>query len=167
MYKCRIEDLIMEKSTQELKKYIKELPRAQSFEEPAITYGNVLEDKMLIAKAVKLGITHQLFEEIKNNSPFNEQQWSSFLNINIRTMQRYKSSSHHVYKPIQSERIFELAEVVTLGDEVFDSREHFILWLNTPSPALGDEKPIDLLDSSYGKDLVMAELQRIEYGVFV
>lgn len=157
----------MEISNQELKKYLKELPLVQSMEEPAITYGNVLEDKMLVARAVRQGVTRQLFEEIKGNSPFSDQQWSTFLNINIRTMQRYKSTPQHVFKPIQSERIFELAEVVSLGDTIFNSREHFNIWLNTPSPALGDEKPIDLLDSSYGKDLVMAELQRIEHGIFI
>lgn len=157
----------MKKSTQELKNYFKAMPRTQSLAEPSITYGHVLEDKMLVAHAVRRGVTNQLFEEIKENSPFSDQEWSSFLNINIRTMQRYKSSPHHVFKPIQSERIFELAEVVTLGDEVFDSRDHFIIWLNSPCLAFGNEKPIDLLDSSYGKDLVMAELQRIEYGVFI
>ncbi|MFW5759752.1 MAG: antitoxin Xre/MbcA/ParS toxin-binding domain-containing protein [Cyclobacteriaceae bacterium] len=157
----------MKNSNQELKKYIKEMPRAQLLQEPAITYGNVLQDKMLVARAVKQGVTGLLFEEIKSNSPFSEQQWSYFLNINIRTMQRYKSNHSHIFKPIQSERIFELAEVVNTGDKVFDSRENFNIWLNSPSLALGNEKPIDLLDSSYGKDLVLAELHRIEHGVFI
>lgn len=156
----------MENKNKELKKYINAMPRAQLLQEPAITYGAVLEDKMLVATAVKQGVTNDLFEEIKNNSPFSDQQWSAFLNLNIRTMQRYKAAKDHVFKPIQSERIFELAEVVSLGDQVFDSREHFNIWLNTPSLALGKSKPIDLLDSSYGKDLVIAELHRIEYGVF-
>jgi len=155
-----------QQSNKELKKYIQEFSRAQNLNEPTISYGSVLNDKMLIARAVRRGVTQNLFQEIKNNSPFTDLQWSSFLNINIRTMQRYKSASDHIFKPIQSERIFELAEVVSLGDKVFDTREHFNIWLNIPSPALGNDTPISLLDSSYGKELVIAELNRIEYGVF-
>jgi putative toxin-antitoxin system antitoxin component (TIGR02293 family) len=153
-------------SDKELKKYIQEFPRAHTLSEPSVSYGNVLNDKVLIAQAVRKGVTQGLFEEIQSNLPFTDQQWSAFLNINIRTMQRYKSAQGHVFKSIQSERIFELAEVVSLGDKVFDTREHFNIWLNTPSPALGNETPISLLDSSYGKDLVIAELNRIEYGIF-
>lgn len=108
-----------------------------------------------------------LFKEIKSNSPFDDEQWSNFLHINIRTLQRYKGEKSHVFKPNQSERIFELAEVISTGYEVFDNADDFNLWLNFPSPALGNQKPIELLDTSYGKDLVLAELNRIEYGIFL
>ncbi|ACF15128.1 conserved hypothetical protein [Chloroherpeton thalassium ATCC 35110] len=132
-----------------------------------ITYQVVLADKLLVAHAVKRGVPGVLFEEINTNSPFDDRWWSSFLNINIRTLQRYRKAKDHIFKPIQSEKIFELAEVINLGNEVFDSPEQFNSWLNMPSPALGNEKPIDLLDTSYGKDLVLAELNNIEYGIFV
>ena len=127
----------------------------------------VLKDKFLVSRAVRRGVTSQLFKEIKMNSPFDDAQWSNFLSINIRTLQRYKGTKNHVYKPLQSERIFEVAEVVSVGNMVFDSPEYFSIWLNTPSLALGGEKPICLIDNSYGKDLVLAELNRIEYGIFV
>jgi len=150
-----------------LRAFIKTFPRGKSLKAKEVTYAKVLKDKLLIARAVRHGVTNQLFEEIKNNSPFNEVQWANFLDVNIRTLQRYKNTKGHTFKPSQSERIFELAEVVSMGNIVFDTPEHFGIWLNTPSVALGGEKPVNLLDSSYGKDLVLAELNRIEYGVFV
>ena len=153
----------------ELKVYINSIDGdgVDIINEPNPSYGTFLQDKLLVAHAVKKGVTSVLFTEIKNNSPFDDQQWSDFLNINIRTLQRYKKEDDHVFKPIQSEKIFELAEVVNLGYEVFDTPEKFNIWLNSPSLALGNEKPINLLDTSYGKDLILAELNRIEYGVFV
>lgn len=158
-----------EKSTgsKELKAFIRTIPRGQTIQDKEVTYKRVLNDKLLIAKAVRQGITNRLFTEIKENSPFDDLQWSNFLDINVRTLQRYKGNKDYVYKSLQSERIFELAEVVNLGNAVFDSPEHFQIWLNTPSVALEREKPLDLLNSSYGKDLIIAELNRIEYGVFV
>jgi putative toxin-antitoxin system antitoxin component (TIGR02293 family) len=152
---------------QELKDFIHSFKRGKAYSSREITYPNILEDKLLVAYAIRRGVTNQLFSEIKTNSPFDDIQWSNFLNINIRTLQRYKGEKDHVFKPLQSEKIFELAEVVSKGNMVFDTAEHFGIWLTTPSVALGKEKPINLLDNSYGIDLVLAELDRIEYGIFV
>jgi putative toxin-antitoxin system antitoxin component (TIGR02293 family) len=155
------------KKNQELKVYIKTFERGKKLRSRDITYSKVLKDKLLISRAIRRGVTNHLFKEIKTNSPFNDLQWSSFLDVNLRTLQRYKKNEEHVYKSLQSERIFELAEVISKGNSVFDTAEHFRIWLNSPSVALGKEKPINLLDSSYGKDLVVAELNRIEHGIFV
>ncbi|HET8859482.1 type II toxin-antitoxin system Xre/ParS family antitoxin [Marivirga sp.] len=158
---------IENKSNDELRVYLKSFLRGKSIKSEDISYQRFLQDKLLVAHAVKKGVPAILFKEIKTNSPFDDEQWSNFLHINIRTLQRYKGEKSHVFKPIQSERIFELAEVISIGQEVFDSTEDFNLWLNSPSPALGNEKPIELLDTSYGKDLVLAELNRIEHGIFI
>jgi uncharacterized protein (DUF2384 family) len=57
-------------------------------------------------------------------------------------------------------------EIAPLGKKIFGSMETFNLWLHTPSFALGSIKPIELLKDSYGKDLVINELHRIDYGIF-
>ncbi|MCR9153981.1 MAG: DUF2384 domain-containing protein [Bacteroidetes bacterium] len=155
------------KKNSELKEYLKGFKRAKDLKNSELSYTRFLSDKLLVARAVKKGVTTILFTEIKSNSPFDDKQWSNFLDINIRTLQRYRKEKNHVFKQIQSEKIFELAEVISLGNEVFDSPENFTLWLETPSIALGDNKPIDLLDTSYGKDIVISELNRIEHGIFI
>lgn len=131
------------------------------------SYREFLSDKYTLARAAKVGVTVRIFEEIQQFSPLNERQWSDSLNINVRTFQRYKTQPAHVFKPIQSAKILELAEVFNEGSKVFDNDDDFKDWLNTPSLALDNKKPIDLLDSSYGKDLVLAELNNIEYGIFI
>ena len=151
----------------ELRQYIKSFSRGKRIKQNDITYYKILKDKLLISTAVRHGVTNQLFDEIKANSPFDDKQWSTFLYLNIRTLQRYKVAKDHVFKPLLSEKIFELAEVIALGNIVFDSPDDFRIWLLTPSIALGKEKPINLLDNSYGMELVIAELNRIEHGVFV
>jgi putative toxin-antitoxin system antitoxin component (TIGR02293 family) len=155
------------KSNEQLKGFIKTFDRAKDLGEIDFTYSRFLSDKLLVANAVKKGVSSVLFLEIKTNSPFDDVQWSNFLDIHLRTLQRYRKEKDHVFKQIQSEKIFELAEVISLGNDVFDIPEHFNIWLNTPLPALGNSKPINLLDTSYGKDIVMAELNRIEHGIFV
>ncbi|MEX0986625.1 MAG: MbcA/ParS/Xre antitoxin family protein, partial [Bacteroidales bacterium] len=71
-----------------------------------------------------------------------------------------------VYDRETSERIYELAKLFSLGHEVFDSKEDFRGWLMTPSKALGNKKPWDLLDSSLGFDMVENEISRIKYNVY-
>ena len=45
--------------------------------------------------------------------------------------------------------------------------EKFKLWLDTPNFALGNNQPKELLRDSYGKELVMGEQTRINYGILV
>ena len=39
-------------------------------------------------------------------------------------------------------------------------------WMTTSSAALGDNGPIDLLDTGFGYETVVDVLRRIEFGVF-
>ncbi len=59
------------------------------------------------------------------------------------------------------------AEVTNLGVEVFGDMEKFKLWLNTPNLSLGNLKPVELLNDTNGKELVISELTRINYGILV
>lgn len=131
-----------------------------------ISYSDFFEDKMLIIQVIRMGLPYQLFSDIKEITPFSEEDWADYLNLSTKTLQRNRNDPDFVFKPIHTEKIIELAEVTQFGNEVFDSSEQFYLWLNTPSFALGNLKPAELLKDSYGKDLVMAELNRIEYGIF-
>jgi putative toxin-antitoxin system antitoxin component (TIGR02293 family) len=74
---------------------------------------------------------------------------------NTKTLNRYK----------QLEKIIEMAEVTDVGLDVFGNIEKFRLWLATPNFALGNRKPIELLQDSNGKELVIGELTRINYGI--
>ncbi|MEL6534021.1 MAG: antitoxin Xre/MbcA/ParS toxin-binding domain-containing protein [Bacteroidota bacterium] len=131
------------------------------------SYLNVLKDKLTVTRIIRKGIPISVFEEIQKMMDFSDSQWASWLEINIRTLQRYRADSQHIFKPSQTERIFEIAEMIIRGNQVFDSKEHLQIWLNTPSLALGNESPLSFFENSYGKELVIAELDRIEYGVFV
>lgn len=132
-----------------------------------ITYENFLQDKMLIIAAIRTGIPYSLFDLIQDYTPFSENDWANFLDISTKSLQRYRASAEHHFKPIHSEKIIEMAEVTKVGLDVFGNMEKLRLWLNTPSYALGNLKPIELLKDSYGKELVISELTRINHGILV
>lgn len=132
-----------------------------------VTYEKFLEDKMLIIFAIRTGIPYSLFDLIQNYTPFSENDWANFLDISTKSLHRYRSSPEHHFKPIHSEKIIEMAEVTKVGLDVFGTIEKLKLWLNTPSYALGKLKPIELLKDSYGKEMVISELNRINHGILV
>lgn len=130
-------------------------------------FARFFADKMKIIEAIRSGISHQLFEILADYVPLQEADWVQVLGVSSKTLQRYKASGQHVFSSIHSEKIIEMAEVTFMGIEVFGDVEKFKLWLNTPSYALGGYKPKELLISSYGKEMVLGELTRVHYGIFV
>ena len=50
--------------------------------------------------------------------------------------------------------------------KIFVNEEAVKQWFQTPNYALGNQKPLDLLDTSFGVKMVTDVLGRIEHGVF-
>ncbi|WP_276481705.1 antitoxin Xre/MbcA/ParS toxin-binding domain-containing protein [Paraflavitalea pollutisoli] len=131
-----------------------------------ITYADFLADKMLMIWMIRSGVPYTLFHLIQSLTPFTEDNWAEFLDLSTKSLHRYKQTSKS-FKPIQSEKIIEMAEVTNVGLDVFGDMEKFKLWLDTPNFSLGNLKPMDLLMDSYGKELVIGELTRINHGILV
>ncbi|MHC1775641.1 MAG: antitoxin Xre-like helix-turn-helix domain-containing protein [Lentimicrobium sp.] len=131
-----------------------------------LTYRDFLSDRMLLVQAIRAGIPYRLFVLIKEESPFTEEEWADFLSISLKSLQRYRAAKDYLFKPNHSEKILEIAEVTELGRSVFNDNEKFLLWLSSPSFALGNLKPVDLIRDSYGKEMVIGELHRIDQAIF-
>ncbi|MEO7446361.1 MAG: antitoxin Xre/MbcA/ParS toxin-binding domain-containing protein [Ferruginibacter sp.] len=129
-----------------------------------ITYSDFLSNKMLMILVIREGVPYSLFNLIQDFTPFSDDNWADFLDISTKSLHRYKQTSRS-FKSIQSEKIIEMAEVTHVGLDVFGEMEKFKLWLNTPNFSLGNLKPLELLKDSYGKELVISELTRINYGI--
>ncbi|MCA1759235.1 MAG: DUF2384 domain-containing protein [Bacteroidales bacterium] len=159
---------IEQKLDREIDSFFKrsQIKNLQLQDKKPITYSDFLSDKMLIIRAIREGIPYSLFQVIQHYTPFSENDWAWFLDISTKSLQRYKQASKS-FKPLQSEKIIEMAEVTSIGLDVFGSMEKFKLWLRTPVFAFGNLKPIELLKDSYGKEMVIGELTRINHGILV
>lgn len=90
-----------------------------------------------------------------------EKEFINILPASLSSMQK-----KDIYDKETSERIYELARLYGMGYEVFDTKEDFKNWLMTKSRALGDKMPFELLDSSFGFEMVENEIIRIQYNVY-
>lgn len=129
-----------------------------------ITYLDFFSNKMLMIFVIREGVPYSFFNLIQDLTPFTDENWADFLDISTKSLHRYKQTSKS-FKSIHSEKIIEMAEVTNVGMDVFGDMEKFKLWLETPNFSLGNLKPIELLKDSYGKELVISELTRINYGI--
>lgn len=106
---------------------------------------------------------HVLF--ITSKLGLQQKDTAELIGVSVRTYQRQKATASITHAA--SENVVKLAELYEAGLTAFDDdSESFINWLNTSIPSLNNEKPIELLSSNLGIDLVREELLRIEYGVY-
>jgi putative toxin-antitoxin system antitoxin component (TIGR02293 family) len=128
------------------------------------TISSFLADRMLMTFIIQQGLPYSFFNLIREYSPFDTKDWLQLLAISSKTLTSYKEDDKS-FKPIHAEKIIEMAEVAHAGLEVFGQMQKFRLWLDTPNFSLGKKKPFDLLKDSNGKELVITELTRVNYGI--
>lgn len=133
--------------------------------DPMVTYGTIDDVSALsLVELVRQGVGFDAFDVFANKSPFSLNEWSTYLHLSERTMQRYRSENR-TFDPLQSEKIIEIALFYNKGIEVFGSADKFNSWLETDNLALGHIKPKMLLDNSFGINILRDELTRIEFGI--
>ena len=120
---------------------------------------------MLIIAAIRIGIPYSLFELILKYTPFLRDRLGFVSEYFHQIAAAIRAESSVSFQAPAIEKIIELAEVTRLGLDVFGNMEKFRLWLDAPNYALGNMKPVELLRDSYGKEMVVAELNRINYGI--
>ena len=113
---------------------------------------------------IKNGITKTQLEAIKSETDFDYHTLSNLLAVSRTTLIKKKGDDK--FDQPTSERIMLLAELLSYGREVFESKETFNTWLKEPSNAMSGKAPLELLDTLYGIEEVKKELGRIEYGVY-
>ena len=133
--------------------------------DPQVAYGSVDDINALsLVEMVRHGIKFATFDGFANKISFSLAEWSGYLHLSERTMQRYRNEKR-TFDPLQSEKIIEIALLYNRGIEVFGHTATFESWLETGNIALDGIKPKMLLDNSFGINLIRDELTRIEFGI--
>ncbi len=123
-------------------------------------------DALQLIKAARTGISFSAFENFIKTTPLTLADWAACLPVSYRTLQRYRESKGPVLldKSI-SEKILEISFLFTRGAVVFGNPDTFFSWLTTRNMALGGVAPKELLDTTFGINMLKDELTRIEHGV--
>jgi len=98
--------------------------------------------------------------------PLSSHILSEALGVSLRTLHRKKGAESETLSVAQGGRTFKFAEVVAKATLVLGNREAAVQWLTSPAMGLDQQKPLDLLATPVGTQLVEELLGRIEHGVY-
>lgn len=96
------------------------------------------------------------------------------VNLSSATVNR-KAKARQSLAPQESERVLGVAKLVgqvqamveeSGNPDGFDAANWVSRWLREPIPALGGERPVDLLDTMEGQALVSETLARMQSGAY-
>ena len=121
-------------------------------------------DSLEYVALTRKGLNKKNLVSLANTMNLSLKEISEILPVSERTLQRYKPGQQLDKKT--SEQILEIARLYSEGFKVFNNHDLFKQWMEYANSALGNVKPIDLLDTSFGIELLIDELGKIQYGIF-
>ena len=83
-----------------------------------------------------------------------------------RTFQRYKSDHSRTLSTEQSSRTWNFARILTKATSVLGSQMAAEKWMIQPAMGLDNRRPVDLLATAAGTEIVQEFLERLDYGVY-
>lgn len=115
-------------------------------------------------RIIRGGLTRSSLDTLMQKTGLTIYELADILEVTDRTLRRY--APDEVMNRRLSERLLEIANLYSRGEEVFGSAAVFRQWMAAEVPALGHRTPKSFLDTSLGISMLMDELGRIEHGVF-
>ncbi|MFP4092588.1 MAG: antitoxin Xre/MbcA/ParS toxin-binding domain-containing protein [Cyclobacteriaceae bacterium] len=123
-----------------------------------------LESPFDLVKLARRGVSRKTLRLVSEGLGIPVKDLVPKLPIAERTIQRYGLED---YLPAHvSEQIIQWAQLLAFGRSVFTSEAVFQDWMRQPNRALGENRPLDLLDTRQGVELLLQLLGQIEHGVY-
>ncbi|CAN5439646.1 hypothetical protein BH09BAC3_BH09BAC3_36100 [soil metagenome] len=113
-------------------------------------------------KIIGRGLPYRSVRHLMEFLDLTTREIADLTGVSQRTISRWDDES--LIGPLPSKNLIKVDSVVHSGIEVFGSEASFKSWLEQPNTALGDDKPVDLLTTPYGAELVEDAIEALKYG---
>ena len=123
-----------------------------------------LDSELGLIELARKGVTKKAVQKLAALGSLSMKKMAELLPISERTLQRYKDTVR--LNKDASEHVIIISRALLKAEAIFNDAEKLKNWLHSPSLALGQRTPLSLLDTSFGAQMVMDELGRMEYGVY-
>ena len=117
----------------------------------------------LVTKGVSVAAVKRVMDSF---NIITDAQIHEVLGISAKTLQRRSTSGDKTLDSNASDRALRLVSVTRQAIHVLGSQEAAERWLDSAAIGLDRRKPIDLLKSTEGCEMVKTLLSRMEYGVY-
>ena len=117
--------------------------------------------------AIVQGIPYaSLIHLIANAKALTEGDVVTVLGISTRTLRRQRDTPKKSMPADLASKTWLFAETLAKATEVFGGQGEAERWMSRPAMGLDGQRPIDLLQTLQGAELVNEFLSRLEYGVY-
>jgi putative toxin-antitoxin system antitoxin component (TIGR02293 family) len=124
-----------------------------------------VENTFDLIDLVNAGLPMESAKYLQEKLGFSNRIMSHLLAISESTYQRRIRAKSFLTKD-ETEKAISLSELYAKGLDIFGNSEKLQYWLDNPNYALGNRRPVDLLDSTIGRQEAMEILFRIQYGIY-
>ena len=126
-------------------------------------YGDYYKSLSAKLQTIKKGLGSNAIVDLIELTGRTQTDVAHILDLTEPTLRKYIRDGREL-NTVLSEHILQLFELFEKGIDTFGSLDEFKKWL--PYHNIGiNAKPIDLLDTLTGINIVMNELVRIDYGI--
>lgn len=126
-------------------------------------YNNFYKSPQAKLHAIRGGLASAALNDLIQITGAKQADIAHILSLTEPTLRKYMREEKSLNTGV-SEHIIQLFELFDKGMDTFGSLQEFKNWL--PHHNIGiNAKPIDLLDTLTGINIIMNELQRIDFGV--
>ena len=120
-------------------------------------------DELALVELTRHGLPGDSIKVLSKNLGITVTELSRFLRVSSHTLMRHRGKLINKHL---SDQLLMIGIVVVRSIELFQSNEKASRWLRSPVLALGNIRPLDLLDTTTGVTLVLNLLGKIEQGVY-
>lgn len=128
-----------------------------------------VSNPVAIHELILVGIPGAALERLVKQLPAISDDSDAFekaFGMSERTFQRHKADRTRMLSPEQSSRTWNFARLLAKAATVLGSQANAENWMLQPALGLEGRRPIDLLATAAGSDIVREYLERLDYGVY-
>jgi putative toxin-antitoxin system antitoxin component (TIGR02293 family) len=103
---------------------------------------------------------------VSNVKGLAEEDVVKVLGISTRTLRRQSETPEKSMPADLASKAWLFAETLAKATEIFGTKDEAERWMSRPAMGLDGQRPIDLLQTVQGTELVNDFLVRLEYGVY-
>jgi putative toxin-antitoxin system antitoxin component (TIGR02293 family) len=132
-------------------------------------FGHVPQTRLDVHAVIQAGFPGDVLTRLVDNVPLmaNPAALDRAIGVGLRTLQRRRQAAAKTrLSPAQSARAWKFAEVLAKATALFGSQADAEAWLDRPALGLDQQRPIDLLSTPVGTELVEQFIDRLEAGVY-
>lgn len=130
----------------------------------SVQIGQSINSDFDLIEITRKGLPKSVVSTLSTILGISMEKMSDLIHVSHRTIQR--KSDTDLLNVYSTEQILEIAEVISRGIEVLGTLESFTSWLHSEIRHLDHQKPVSFLDTSFGTNLILNTLGRIEFGIY-